>query len=711
MNADPERSWRIGIDTGGTFTDLVAVSATGETLLRKVSSTPSMPSKAVFEALGRTGLPLHEVLNRFILGTTIATNAVIQRAGATTILFTTAGFEDVLYIQRIDRPEVYDLQWVKTRPFALRRHTIGVPERVMADGSVRRPLDGQNIERAVAQARPLIAQHPDAAIAICLLFSYLNPAHEQALAAALRTAFPGIAVSLSSTVAPVWREYERASTTVMDAYVHGVVRAFSEDLVEGLDALKAQERTALMKSNGGQVPIAHAADRPSDMILSGLAGGMIAGHFWSQRVGTPKAVTLDMGGTSADVGVVVDGQLQFSGRYDVEWGIPITVPIIDVTTIGAGGSSIATIDYGGLLRVGPESAGAEPGPACYGKGGTAPTITDANVVLGRLDPSFFLGGELLLNADLAAEAVATVAEPLGLSLEAAAEAIIAVAVENMAGAVRLVTVDRGHDYRDFDLIAFGGAGPLHAAQIANSMGMRRAVIPPAPGLVSAFGAVIADERLDRRTTLVRRLDRDTDEIATTLSALARSMIGELAVQTGRSHDSIIVNTFVSCRYVGQNYEQEIRTYRGHVDQTFELAVSLDPQRDDFLTTLAAAFHRTHEASYGYSMQDQAIESVYLGATAMIPGTPVPLQPYHGGGERRSRRICGDGGTWQEAEIVDRSLLVPGDVLEGPAVIVEPTSTTYVPEQFRAELDRDHCLLLRKGHQAGTGPARDHGGDA
>lgn len=690
--SDAQRTWRIGTDTGGTFTDLVAVSASGETLLRKVSSTPSMPSKAVFEALERTDLDLRQSLDRFILGTTIATNAVIMRTGAPTILVTTAGFEDVLYIQRIDRPDAYDLQWVKTKPYALRRHTVGVEERVTADGSVHVALDEPAIARVIDQVRPLLERHPDAAIAISLLFSYLNTGHEQALGDALREVFPHTPVSLSSTVAPVWREYERASTTVMDAYVHGTVRAFAKDLVEGLDALEARDRTALMKSNGGQVPLAHAADRPSDMILSGLAGGMIAGHFWAGRVGTDRAVTLDMGGTSADVGVVVDGHLQFSGRYEVDWGIPITVPIIDVTTIGAGGSSIATIDYGGLLRVGPESAGADPGPACYGKGGAAPTITDANVVLGRLDPSFFLGGELQLDADLAVTAVTSIAEPLGLELEAAAEAIIAVSVENMAGAVRLVTVDRGHDYRDFDLITFGGAGPLHSAQIAHSMGMRRAVIPPAPGLVSAFGAVIADERLDRRTTLVRRLDRDTDEIARTVAALAQSMVEELVEQTGRSRDAVVVQTFVSCRYVGQNYEQEVRTYKGHIDRTFELAVPADPGRSDFLVELADAFHRAHEASYGYSMEDQAIESVYLGATALIPGDPVPLQPYDGTGERWTGRICADG-RWQDAEVVDRGLLRPGDTLAGPAVVVEPTSTTFVPDGFTAEVDDDHCLLL------------------
>lgn len=695
MTGNAVPGWRMGVDTGGTFTDLVAVGPGGETILRKVSSTPSAPSRAVFEVLDRTGVCTSDDLDRFVLGTTIATNAVIQRRGDPVILVTTAGFEDVLYIQRIDRPGVYDLQWVKAVPYALRRMTLGVRERVTAEGAFLREVDDAELERMVGAVRELLAAEPLAAIAISLLFSYLNAANETKLAARLRQEFPHAPISLSSEVAPVWREYERSSTTVMDAYVHRVIRTFGRELGVGLAELGVQERAALIKSNGGQVPLAHAAARSVDMILSGLAGGMIAGHFWAGRVGTSRAVTLDMGGTSADVGVVIDGQLQFSGLFEVEWGVPITLPIIDVTTIGAGGSSIATIDYGGLLRVGPESAGADPGPAAYGRGGDQPTITDANVVLGRLDPSFFLGGELTLDPARASAAVESIATGLGLSIDDAAAAIVAVSVENMTGAVRLVTVDRGHDYREFDLVAFGGAGPLHAAQIADNLGMARAVIPPAPGLASAFGALIADERLDRRITLVRRLHRDDGRIAETLSRLARSAADELAGQIGRRSSEITVHTSVSCRYVGQNYEQEVRTYRGHVDKSFELAIPVDPVDRSFARSVGAGFHAAHEAAYGYSLPDQEIETVYLQATAVIPGRPEPLRPYNGQGRRRTRTAWTRSLGWVDAVLVDRSALIPGEVVSGPAVIVEPTSTTWVPEEFVAAVDADFCLLLTR----------------
>ena len=474
--------WRIGVDTGGTFTDLVAVSATGEVRLRKVSSTPPQPSAAVFQALERTGIDLAADLDYFALGTTIATNAVIQRSGARTLFVTTAGFEDNLYIQRIDRKGLYDLQWVKAVPYAARHDTFGVRERILSDGSIRTPLTDDEVARVVAAIGQRLSEAPGAAVAISFLFSYVNAVHEQRVADALRAAIPGVMVSISSQVAPIWREYERSSTTVMDAYVKPIVRRFAEDIESGLASRHVSGWHALMRSNGGQVPVAHAADRPCEMVLSGLAGGMIAGNFWARAVGSDRAVTLDMGGTSADVGVVVDGQLKFSGLFEVEFGIPVALPIIDVTTIGAGGSSIAAIDFGGLLRVGPESAGADPGPACYGRGGTAPTITDANLVMGRLDPGYFLGGEITLDAARSEVAVAALAEPLGLSTADAADAILSVSIENMAGAVRLVTVDRGYDYREFDLVAFGGAGPLHAARSPAGWACAGWWCHPRPGL-------------------------------------------------------------------------------------------------------------------------------------------------------------------------------------------------------------------------------------
>ncbi len=692
--------WRIGGDTGGTFTDLVAVGPSGEVRLLKVSSTPAAPAEAVFQALERSGLDLSREVDYFALGTTIATNAVLQRRGARTIFVTTAGFEDALYIQRIDRRGLYDLQWVKTTPYAARHDTIGVTERILADGSVRTFLTEAEIERVVEAIRAKLAEADESAVAISLLFSYVNDAHERRLVERLRRVLPRTPISVSSEVAPIWREYERGSTTVMDAYIKPIVARFAQSLEHGLQARTASGWHAFMKSNGGQVPLPHAAARPSEMILSGLAGGMIAGAYWATAVGSSKAVTLDMGGTSADVGVVIDRQLKFTGLFEVAWGVPVALPIIDVTTIGAGGSSIAAIDYGGLLRVGPESAGAVPGPACYGQGGTQPTVTDANLLVGRLDPTYFLGGEIALDVGRARTAVESIAAPLGLSVEDAAEAILAVAVENMASAVRLVTVDRGYDYRDFDLVAFGGAGPLHAVEIARRLGMRRVVVPPSPGLVSAFGSLIADERVDRRATLVRRLDRpEAADVATELARLGQSAAAELARQRRAGDTPITVITQVACRYLGQNYEQEVRMSYGHVDKSFELAIAISPHSPDFPQRLAEGFHRMHRQAYGYDLLDQPIQSVYLGATAFVAAPPVTLHPYQsadGTPATTTRQVLVAPGQWAEAAIRRRADLSPDSTVGGPAIVEEPDSTTYVPPGFRVRVDPTYCLIVEPG---------------
>lgn len=701
-----EAGWRVGMDTGGTFTDLVAVGPSGEVLLRKVSSTPSRPSEAVFQALERTDLDLADDIGYFVLGTTIATNAVIMRRGVRTIFITTMGFEDNLYIRRIDRRGLYDLQWVKSAPYAHRSDTIGVAERTLADGSIRQELTDAELDRVTVVVADNLAKEPKAAIAISLLFSYVNDHHERILAERLQAAFPEVPISVSSQVAPIWREYERSSTTVMDAYVKPIVADFAADLRDGLSKRAMSGWHALMKSNGGQVPIDRAASRPVEMILSGLAGGMIAGRYWAEAVGSKQAVTLDMGGTSADVGVVVGGHLQFSGLYEVEWGVPIAIPIVDVTTIGAGGSSIGAIDYGGLLKVGPESAGAEPGPAAYGKGGTQPTNTDANLVIGRLDPAYFLGGELPLDRQLAETAVATIAQPLGLAVADAAEAMISISIENMAGAVRLVTVDRGHDYRDFDLVAFGGAGPLHGAEIALRMGMKRVIIPPSPGLVSAFGAVIADERVDRRTTTVRRLDRaEADDVASELQRLAAVVADELAAQQRDPSAQVIVSTYVACRYLGQNYEQEVRMYHGHVDKSFELAIPVAPDAPDVVSRLVNGFHAIHRQTYGYDLQDQPIQSVYLGATAYLVQAPVQTNPYGAtsdGTVPSERDVLVGRGLWQTAKVHRRSNLAPKFQTSGPAIVNEPDSTTYVPPGFRLTVDSSFCLIL----EAEEGPTSE-----
>ena len=693
-------AWRIGVDTGGTFTDLVAVGPGGEVRLQKVASTPAEPARATFDALKRSQVDPRGEVDSFIMGTTIATNALIQRRGAPTVLITTAGFEDVLYIQRIDRQGLYDLQWVKAEPYVPRDRVVGVSERILADGSVRTPLTTEELARVAEEVCRITADDRAPAVAVSLLFSYVNPAHEQAVATALEGALPGLPVSISSEVAPIWREYERSNTTAMDAYVKPIVSDFAGDLVKELEAVEMGGWHGLLRSNGGHVAIPDATAKPVEIVLSGLAAGMIAGAHFAGAVDTAKAVTLDMGGTSADVGVVVDGELQFSGLFEVEFGLPLALPILDVTTIGAGGGSIASIDSGGLLKVGPESAGAEPGPACYGLGGEAPTVTDANVVMGRLNPGYFLGGRMNLDADRARRAIDPLADRLGLTPEDTAEAIVSVSIENMDGAMRLVTVDRGLDYREFDLVAYGGAGPLHAAEIARRMGMNRVIVPPNPGLVSAYGTVIADQRVDRRITLVRRLDHaESEELPGALGRLADETVAELRSQLRRPDAPVEVTTYVACRYLGQNYEQEIRTEFGHVDRSFELAVPIGPEASDFVARLADGYHTTHMATYGYEMRDQPIQSVYLGATALSEAPEVLIRPYAGGGDgtaRATRRVLAATGQWTDALIVNRDTLAPGETLDGPAVIEEADSTTWVPPGFGATVHESQCLIIARG---------------
>ena len=706
----PDGSWRIGVDTGGTFTDLVAVGPGGDVRLQKVASTPAEPARATFDALERSGVDPGGDIDSFVMGTTIATNALIQRRGAPTVLVTTAGFEDVLYIQRIDRQGLYDLQWVKAEPYVARNRVVGVTERILADGSVRTTISDEEMRRVVESVRRLTAQDRKPAVAVSLLFSYVNPAHEQALAAALSVALPDVPVSISSEVAPIWREYERCNTTVMDAYVKPIVGDFAGGLVRELTEVAMGGWHGLLRSNGGQVAIPDATARPVEIVLSGLAAGMIAGAHFARAVGTDKAVTLDMGGTSADVGVITDGELQFSGLFEVEFGLPLALPILDVTTIGAGGGSIASIDSGGLLKVGPESAGADPGPACYGLGGEQPTVTDANVVMGRLNPEYFLGGRMGLDATRARRATQPLADRLGLTPEDTADAIVSVSIENMDGAMRLVTVDRGLDYREFDLVAYGGAGPLHAAEIVRRMGMNRVIVPPNPGLVSAYGTVIADQRVDRRITLVRRLDHaESADLPGALARLAAETAGELRSQLRRTEAQVDVTTYVACRYLGQNYEQEIRTDFGHVDRSFELAVPIGPDAADFVAELADRYHATHMAAYGYEMRDQPIQSVYLGATALSPAPDVLIRPYSGpndsagaSGAPVTRRVLAAAGHWVDARIVNRDSLGVGEMLHGPAVIEEADSTTWVPPGFDASVHHSQCLIITRAAEAEDG---------
>jgi N-methylhydantoinase A len=678
---------RIGVDTGGTFTDLVAVDeATGAVNTVKVPSTPRQPAAATFEALRRCGLDPGEI-GFFVLGTTIATNCLLERKGQRVVYVTTAGFEDVPYIQRVDRKSLYDLQWVKPTPYVDRPDCIGVRERVLADGSVRIPLEDGEIQRVVEELRRRDEEcEAGIAVAVNFLFAYVEPEHERRLAAAIRHVLPAVPVSVSSELAPIWREYERGNTVIVDAYLGRLIRSFARELDDGLRETGVSCPRFFLKSNGGQVATGAAARQPVNFVLSGLAGGMIAGKHFAEAAGRKDVITLDMGGTSADVGIVVQGTIRTAGQHEFEFGLPIAIPVVDLTTIGAGGSSIAGFDQGGFLQVGPKSAGADPGPACYGKGAEQATVTDANLVLGRLNSEYFLGGEFRLDPALARSAVEPVAVRLDTGLEAAAHAIVEVACENMAGAIRLLCADRGLDYRGFDLMSFGGAGPLHAALLARRIGLRRVIVPPSPGLASAFGAQAADLRVDRRLTRVFRSDLTTDaELRSAVEQIGRAALDELLSEGSAGKPVLMVS--VSSRYVGQNFEQEV-------------TVPLDVD-GDLVRLMAERFHEQHRRTYGYSLDAAVVEFVHLNATAAeVRESPRPsfLAGGSDGKPGELRPVYFKETGWVETPIYRRASLALGAALDGPAVLEEVDSTTLVLAGQVAHVDPTGNLMIEEAQR-------------
>lgn len=688
-----------GIDTGGTFTDLVAYDADARTLaVVKVPSTPRAPADAVATAVRELG-PAAAGIRRIVVGSTIAINAILQRKGADVLYLTTAGFEDIPYIQRINRRHLYDLQWQKGEPLVRRSRTIGVRERVDYRGEIVERLGEDEIARVCNELERLIAQANEPAIAISLLFAYVNPVHEQLLIEAIERRFPSLPISASSRVAPIWREYERGSTTIADAYVKPIIAGFARALSHELRQARVTAPISLMKSNGGQLPADSAADHSSELVLSGLAGGLLAGKYYADLLGHLDVITLDMGGTSADVGVVHRGRISFSESYDIDWAIPIIGSFVDMTTIGAGGSSIAGFDRGGFLKVGPESAGADPGPASYGTGSTEATLTDANLVLGRLNPHFFLGGRMPLSVARARDAIRRIADGLGASLEDAAVAVIRMANENMANAVRLLTVDRGLDHREFDLLAFGGAGPLHAAELAGDLSIRRVLVPVHPGLTSAFGVMAANPRVDRRWTCSL-----TSE--TTTAAQLRDAFGRLvadAVDEVRSEGyegEVQIARTVKMRYFGQNYEQEIAVPEGDVE-------------DATIGGLVERFHSQHESFYGYAMRENVCELAQLNVTVQGLAEPPSLPPLSRGeapspSTVRGVYFAGDG--WVESRIYFRDALAAGARIDGPAVVEELDSTTLVhPSQHLAVDNRGVLYLeLANGQPSATGVLAERG---
>lgn len=670
---------QVGIDTGGTFTDLIALDPeTGALTALKTSSRPDAPGEAITTALREGGIP-GEGVERFTHGTTVGTNALIERTGCKVGLLTTQGFEDTPYIQRINRRVLYDLTWTKPEPLVgSRRMCLGVDERITATGTVLRELDEPSVRELCADLRREGAE----AVAVCLLFSYLNTANEEAVRRIVAEELGDIPVSVSHEVAPIWREYERANTTVADAYLKPLLRRYVASLDDELRGAGMSRPWTIMKSNGGAMLSDAAANAPVQTVMSGPAGGMIATERVAAAEGFTNALTLDMGGTSADVGLIVDGQQRHTTEYEIEWGLPAAVPVIDIKSIGAGGGSIAWVDRGGFLRVGPQSAGAQPGPACYGRGGPAPTVTDANVVLGRLDPGYFLGGRMTLDADRAREAIDGLAAEVGMDGIELAASIVEIANENMASAIKMVSLERGHDPRRFALLGFGGAGPLHVASVAHSLGVPEVLIPPFPGVFSAVGLLLADLRVDKIWTQASRSsDVDPAEVQAQFERITERALDELRVEGYPGVPEILRS--INMRYLGQNYEHEIPVPDETVTPTM-------------LERAFASFAEMHRARYGYEIEGEIIELVSFKVTVIGRRPAVELhEPPRD--ERRpdggTREVFFRGRGWTDARVLHRSALAVGDAHAGPALVQEEGSTTLVPPGMTLRKSELGSLIL------------------
>lgn len=686
----------IGIDTGGTFTDLVSLDTnTGDLSVVKVPSTPDHPSEAPLVALKKSRIN-PQFVDRIVIGTTIATNARLQKHGSTVIYLGTSGHEDVPLIARTDRKEAFNPAWPKPDAGILRRHTIGVNERVDHKGKTLTKLTKKELERVGnwIEKTILAERTQDWAVAINFLFSYLNPVHEKRMAKYLSKRFPELPISISHVVAPIWREYDRATTVITDAFIKRVIGEFSREIDENIKQIGFESSLSLMKSNGGHAATNKVSEVPVQMLLSGLAGGVIAGKRFASDHSNGNAITLDMGGTSADVGLIENGDYRSTSEYEIEWGVPVNALFIDYKTIGAGGGSIASIDTGGLLKVGPQSAGAYPGPACYGHGGEDPTVTDANVVLGRLDPNFFLGGDVNIEPELAKRAIDKLGDKLGLDTYSTALAILSTAAANMADAIRLLTVDRGLDARDFSLISFGGAGPLHASDVAKVLDVEQVVIPPHPGLCSALGTILTDLRVDRARTVYHRTDNlALADISTQLKSLVDEAKAEIKRDGNKGKADAVA--YMNMRYLGQNFG-ELIPIRG-----LKIAkLTMQKAMQDMNTR--------HNALYGYSMEDRVIEItelrvIVLGAKTIEVRLSAPKkQPLR---KFSCRKVYFESDGFIETPVYRRESIGLERKIKGPAIIEEMDSTTLVPPGSIIQTGNDGSLLMTHGNSLSGTKAR------
>ncbi|MGD9764804.1 MAG: hydantoinase/oxoprolinase family protein [Candidatus Binatia bacterium] len=678
---------RLATDIGGTFTDLVCFDEdTGTLFTAKSLTTPHDLTRGVIDTVELSRLA-PESVEFFVHGGTTVINAITERKGARTALITTAGFRDVLEIQRGNRPDLYNLRFDKERPFVPRLLRFEVRERVDATGRVLEPLNLAEVDHIIERCR----QEAVEAIAIQFLHSYVAPDHEAECAAYVRAHLPGVAVTASHEITREWREYERANTAVLNAYVQPIVERYLTRLEEAVSGSGIRCPLHAMQSNGGTTSFALAKQHPITLMESGPAAGCNGAAIVGALCGESSVIYLDIGGTTAKCTTIQDGKPKVTTAYRLEYsrtqyGYPLRVPVVDIVEIGAGGGSIAHFDAAGLLKVGPVSAGADPGPACYGRGGTEPTVTDAKLITGVLNPEFFVGGQFDLDVERARRAMQPIADGLGCSVEEAAVAVIRVVDANMINALKLVSIQRGHDPRDFALVVGGGGGPMHGAPLGRELGVKEVIVPLNPGLFSAWGMVATEPRRDFARTLLRRA-QETDD------AFIRELFGGLRAEaeeyfrgdTQMRGTALRFNASVDLRYQGQEH-------------TVTVPIALEHPS---VESLLVDFHQAHERTYTFRLDDTPVELVTYRLSATADVARPKLRPLSMDGRSvaaalKGRRLVDFGeDSRREALIYARDLLPPGAELDGPLVVEEATSTTLVHPGQVLSVDAFGFLHIRE----------------
>lgn len=663
-----QTQFRIGVDVGGTFTDLVAVDGAGALSVVKIPSTPPDFHRAVIDAVGQAAGA--DAIARIVHGSTVATNALLQRTGQPIALITTEGFKDILLIGRQNRPSLYALNIDRPTPLAQGDAVFSVRERIGASGEIVEPLSEADVDSVVQKIVALGLSH----VAVCLLFSFINPEHERLVGRRCEKA--GLTVSLSSQILPEFREYERASTTAINAALRPVVATYLDALSVGLSATAPSKSRVddlrIMHSSGGTLTPAEASQQAARLVLSGPAGGVMGAAFVAKQSGWGDVITYDMGGTSTDVAVILNGQPQWTTTSNVD-GLPLGLPMFDIHTVGAGGGSIASIDAGGALRVGPRSAGARPGPACYGRGGTEPTVTDANLVLGRILPSQFLGGAMRVDRSLAERAIEPLARAMSKSVVETALGIVRVAEANMERAIRHVTSQRGHDPSGFALVSFGGAGGLHACALADALDIRTVLVPPFCGVLSALGMVVAPAVVDAsRSVLHLGQGLDDHRLIAEIGSINAETIDAIPYeQTDR------VEAYADVRFRGQSHE---------------LKVKLDSPTIDHLT---ARFHEAYSRMYGRIPSGREVEIVTLRIRRIGKIPPLQLPPHvhkKAEGDLTYDLVLEDGKI-SAGRAYSREALSEDLPVVGPFLLIDAQSTTFVPPGWLARIDAQGIVSL------------------